>query len=512
MIIFLIFPTQLFDFFKLGVSLKDNSLIVKDLKIYLIEEPTYFTKYKFHKLKLAFHRASMKSYYNYLKQKGLDVKYYEFKDNYLSDLKNQEVFFYNPIDHNLTKKILSSSAKKATMLETPEFITTHADLKEYYDKNKNKKFTHDSSFYRWQRNRLKILTPITKLSYDKENRLSFPKGQKDVFSPQNNSSKYIAEAKKYVNKHFADNWGIMDNFIFPIDHAGAKKWLANFIKNRLNKFGKYEDAFNSKIKFGYHSILSPLLNIGLLIDKDILDAIHANHSKVPLNSLEGYIRQLIGWKQSMRYLYEFHLDKFTIRSKAAIIGKNTIVGKNYLNHTNKLSKRFWDATTGIPPVDDCIKKAYQYSYLHHIERLMVIGQFFLLTMVDPDEVYKWFISAVSIDSYEWVMIPNIYGMIMYADGGFMMSRPYFSSSAYIKKMNDGEYKTGGKPDGIKLGDGNEYGWDEIWDALYYNLINTHYTKFKKIYATARNVYHWDRKTKDEQKRLIKIAKMYITYL
>jgi len=521
MIIFLIFPTQLFKV--------DSSL--KDAKFYLIEEPTYFTKYKFHKLKLAFHRASMQSYYNYLKQRDINVKYYEFKDNYLSDLKNQEVFFYNPIDHNLTKKILSSSAKKITMLETPEFITTHADLQEYYDKNKNKKFTHDSSFYRWQRNRLKILTPITKLSYDKENRLSFPKGQKDVFSPQNNSSKYIAEAKKYVNKHFADNWGIMDNFIFPIDHAGAKKWLANFIKNRLSKFGKYEDAFNSKIKFGYHSILSPLLNIGLLIDKDILDAIHANHSKVPLNSLEGYIRQLIGWKQSMRYLYEFHLDKFTIRSKSTISSKNTIVGKNFLNHTNKLSKRFWDASTGIPPVDDCIKKAYQYSYLHHIERLMVIGQFFLLTMVDPDEVYKWFISAVSIDSYEWVMVPNIYGMIMYADGGFMMSRPYFSSSVYIKKMNDGEYKTGGKPDGktgaktsgktsaktgsktgIKLGDGNEYEWDEIWDALYYNLINTHYAKFKKIYATARNVYHWDRKSKDEQKRLIKIAKMYITYL
>ena len=288
MIIFLIFPTQLFDFFKLGVSLKDNSLNVKDLKIYLIEEPTYFTKYKFHKLKLAFHRASMKSYYNYLKQKGLDVKYYEFKDNYLSDLKNQEVFFYNPIDHNLTKKVLSASAKKITMLETPEFITTHNDLKEYYDKNKNKKFTHDSSFYRWQRNRLKILTPITKLSYDKENRLSFPKGQKDVFSPQNNSSKYITEAKSYVNKHFADNWGIMDNFIFPIDHAGAKKWLANFIKNRLNKFGKYEDAFNSKIKFGYHSILSPLLNIGLLVDKDILDAVcKNNHDFIHISFCSG---------------------------------------------------------------------------------------------------------------------------------------------------------------------------------------------------------------------------------
>jgi deoxyribodipyrimidine photolyase-related protein len=225
-----------------------------------------------------------------------------------------------------------------------------------------------------------------------------------------------------------------------------------------------------------------------------------------VNSLEGYIRQLIGWKQSMRYLYEFHISKF------CKITDKKVIGNNFLNHKRKISRRFWDANTGIPPVDACIKKAQQYSYLHHIERLMVMGQFFLLTMIDPDDVYEWYISLVSIDAYEWVMIPNIYGMIMYADGGFMMSRPYFSSSNYIKKMNDGEFSISKTAMGIKLGDGNQYNWDEIWDALYYNLINTHYTKFKKIYATARNVYHWDNKTKDEQKRLIKLAKLYLRWL
>jgi deoxyribodipyrimidine photolyase-related protein len=370
------------------------------------------------------------------------------------------------------------------------------------------------------------------LSYDKENRLTFPKNQKDVFNPSsNNTSSYIIEAKKYVNKHFANNWGEMDTFIYPIDHTGAKKWLMNFIKNRLANFGKYEDAFNSKIKFGYHSVLSPLLNIGLLTDKDILDALlpYVKKSKM-VNSLEGYIRQLIGWKQSMRYLYEFHIAKF------CKITDKKVIGNNFLNHKRKISRRFWDANTGIPPVDACIKKAEQYSYLHHIERLMVMGQFFLLTMIDPDDVYEWYISLVSIDAYEWVMIPNIYGMIMYADGGFMMSRPYFSSSTYIKKMNDGEFSISKKSKtapiginsktanlvginsktanlvGIKLGDGNKYNWDEIWDALYYNLINTHYTKFKKIYATARNVYHWDNKSKVEQQKLLKLAKLYLDYL
>ena len=492
--IFIIFPTQLFH---------DTESLKEADEIYLIEEPAYFTRYKFHKLKLAFHRASMKSYYDYLKLKKFKVSYYEFKDDYLKDLKNSTVLFYDPVDHKLLKLIESNQKKYnyvTDLLETPEFITTYDDLEAYSKIQGTKKFTHDSSFYKWQRNRLKLLTPIGngskeyKLSYDEENRGSFPVGQKEVFNPKNLTSSYVTEAKKYVNKHFKDNWGSLDNFIYPIDHQGANKWLDNFIKDRLKQFGKYEDAIHSTINFGYHSVLSPLLNIGLLTDQDIIDKLLEVKSKIPINSFEGYLRQVIGWKQSMRYLYEFHFDKFH--------------NKNFLNHNTKISRKFWEATTGIPPIDDCIRKVQQFGYLHHIERLMVMGQFFLLTMVKPEDVFDWYISLVSMDSYEWVMYANIYGMIMYADGGFMMSRPYISSSTYIKKMSN--YSKNKSV--VKLKDGNEYGWDEIWDALYYNFINKHYTILKKIYATARNVYHWDNKSKEEQNRLLKLAKLYLDYL
>jgi deoxyribodipyrimidine photolyase-related protein len=489
--IFLIFPTQLF---------KDTTSLKEADQVYLIEEPAYFTRYKFHKLKLAFHRASMQSYNDYLKSKKFKVSYYEFNDNYLKDLKGSDVLFYDPVDHKLLKLLESNQKKynyKTDLLETPEFITTYEDLEAYNKIQGNKKFTHDSSFYRWQRNRLDLLTPIGskyKLSYDDENRVSFPDNQKEVFNPRNQSGSYIAEAQKYVNKHFKDNWGDLDNFIYPIDHKGAESWLNNFIKDRLKQFGKYEDAIHSTINFGYHSVLSPLLNIGLLTDQDIIDKLLEVKSKIPINSFEGYLRQVIGWKQSMRYLYEFHFDKFH--------------NKNFLNHTTKISRKFWEATTGIPPIDDCIKKVQQFGYLHHIERLMVVGQFFLLTLTKPSDVFDWFISLVSMDSYEWVMYPNIYGMIMYADGGFMMSRPYLSSSAYIKKMSN--YKKNETT--VKLKDGNEYKWYDIWDALYYNLIHKHYTVFKKIYATARNVYHWDNKSKEEQNRLLKLAKLYLDFL
>ena len=137
-----------------------------------------------------------------------------------------------------------------------------------------------------------------------------------------------------------------------------------------------------------------------------------------------------------------------------------------------------------------------------------MGQFFLLTMTKPTDVFDWYISLVSMDAYQWVMYPNIFGMIMYADGGFMMTRPYFSSSAYIKKMSN--YKKNEQT--VKLKDGNEYKWYDIWDALYYNLIDKHYEKFKKIYAIARNTYHWDNKSKEEKSRLLKLAKLYLDYL
>jgi len=510
--IFLIFPVQLFEYKILIKTLNEY----KCDKIFIIEDDVYFTKYNFHKIKLVFHRASMRSYYHYLQNKNLQnknlqnknlqnktlqnknlsIEYYEFNSNYINDLKgkNIKVFMYDPVDKDIINKLKNINI---TILETPEFISTSKNLEEYYKSHKEKKFMHDSSFYKWQLSKIEFPKNIANSldkTHDKENRLPFPTSQKEVFNPQYNKSKYVEEAKRYINKHFKDNWGSVDYFIYPIDHLGAKKWLNNFIKTRLQHFGKYEDAFHSNIKFGYHSILSPLLNIGLLTDNDILESIFKLYNnKIPSNSLEGYIRQIVGWKQSMRYLYQFHYEKFH--------------KKNFLNHKRKISKSFWEGNTGIPPVDNCIKKVFKYGYLHHIERLMIMGQFFLLTMVNPDDVYDWFISIVSIDSYAWVMVPNIYGMIMYADGGFMMSRPYFSSSNYIKKMSD--YKS--NKDTILINK-ISYQWDEIWDALYYNFINTHYKILKKNYFIARNIAHWDKKTKKEKDHILFLANAYLKVL
>jgi deoxyribodipyrimidine photolyase-related protein len=194
----------------------------------------------------------------------------------------------------------------------------------------------------------------------------------------------------------------------------------------------------------------------------------------------------------MRYFYEFYYEKQ--------------FESNYLNHKRKLTHHFWDATTKIPIIDNTINKLRDIGYLHHIERLMVMGNFMLLCEINPDDVYKWFM--LTIDAYQWVMVPNIYGMSQYADGGIMMTRPYFSSSNYILKMSDYKEKDS---ELIVLGK-EEYKWTEIWDGLYYRFIKNNRDMLKKIYAAARNVAHWDKKTKSEQDSLLDIAEKYLHFL
>ena len=166
---------------------------------------------------------------------------------------------------------------------------------------------------------------------------------------------------------------------------------------------------------------------------------------------------------------------------------------NYFNHGRKLASTWWEGTTGLPPVDNIIKKVQTNAYAHHIERLMYLAAPMLMIGIDPTEVYNWFISFVSIDAYDWVMVPNIYGMGTYADGGLMMSRPYFSSGNYIKKMSNF----------------NDDETTDKWTALYYNFIVEQKAKLRKNYYTARWIPNWDKKSADEKKKIRNVARAVI---
>lgn len=488
MVIF-IYPNALFE---------DNDLLDKNNKnnknVYIIESPTYFTLFKYHKLKLILHRATMKYYADFIKKKyKCNVTYIDFYDfDKLKKIikgKDDKIDMHDAVDHiaiKNIKKIAKANRVELIIHETPLFINKISDLDKSY---KNKKTFSHHHFYTRFRKKYNILMKDGKpiggnWSFDTHNRESFPENFKDKFKIIINNNKYIVEATKYINKHFKNNPGSTD-FYLPITHNEAKKHFKKFLKQRFKCFGPYQDAVSKDIVVGCHSIISPLLNIGLLTPDYVIKEAdkYGRKHKVPMQSIEGFIRQL-SWREYVRMLYMFKRKEFE--------------NKNYFNHRRKLKNGWFkiknnnQIITNFPVIDDQIHKAFKYGYLHHIERLMYIGNYMLIIGIKPTDCFKWFMELF-IDSYNWVMYPNVYGMSQHSAGPIMMKRPYFSSSNYINRMSDYQ-----KSD-----------WFETWDALYYAFINDNKKLFSKNYATAAQVRHWNNKSDKEKKDLLSIAKKYL---
>lgn len=479
----LILPTQL---------LEDHPLL-KDEKqtVFLVEFERYFSDFNFHKQKLILHRATMQMYQEHLKKAGHNVIYIEHHKikNFTKELQTKKIktlHCLDPVDTPFEKS-LKTTLKKANVTiefhETPLFLTPSDWIQEYF---KDKEHFRQQHFYQEQRKRLGVLVtkqgkPIGgKWSFDKENRKKLPTNIElpTCYKPRVNA--WEKEAQTYVEKHFKNNYGNAENFFYPTTFDTAKKWLDDFIEHRLNTFGTYQDAITQNELILFHSMLSPMLNIGLLTPRYVLDKTlqHAQHHNVLLNSLEGFIRQLIGWREYVRAVYIMAGEK-----------ERTT---NFFDHKRKLPKTFWDATTEIKPVDDAIHQALDFAYNHHILRLMVLGNFMLLCEIDPDEVYTWFMSLF-IDAYDWVMVPNVYGMSQYADGGLMTTKPYISGSNYILSMSD-----------YRKGD-----WCETWNALYWHFIYNKRTLIKKTPRLAIMYGYLKRMKKETLASYLKTAESYL---
>ena len=480
----LIFPNQLFP---LKIINQIESL--KFNKIFIIEEPRYFSDFKFHKLKLVYHRASMKKYYDELSKK-FNIVYVNFNNvnkEFYKKLNDDSTTYFNPIDHKLLKK-LTKLLNKASMINNLNFLLTPDEIKENKDKFfMNNKYSHDN-FYKFQRTKLDILMkndkPINnKWSFDTENRKALPNNIKEPKLPKIRKDKYYKEAVEYVNEHFIKNYGNTDEWIYPIESKTALKWLNHFLSKKLSNFGPYEDAVDTTKPFLFHSVLSPMMNIGILPDTLVVkisnDYYLKHKDSIPIASYEGFIRQVIGWRN---YVYSIYLLE------------PTMYNKNFLNHKKKINEKYWLAETNIKPIDDIIKNIVMYSYAHHIERLMYLGNWFLINQAHPKEVHRIFMEW-TVDAYDWVMVPNIMGMSQFADGGKMMTRLYFSSSNYIDKMSIYKRKK------------NETWW-KYWDAIYYSFINKHQEMLSKNYATSRQVAHWKKKSPKEKEILLELSKSY----
>jgi len=450
----LLFPHQLFE---------ENPILQNGLPIYLIEEYLFFNQYKFHKQKIAFHRASMQSYANLLKTTGQEVVYIS-SNNPQSDIRifleeNKEIktiHYIDPTDNYLSKRLEKFSENgELISYDSPLFLNSKTDNASFF--REDKKFFFQTTFYKQQRKKYQILlnddgTPHGgKWSFDADNRKKYPKSKTPPVITFPTQSPYWTEAISYVQNYFPNNPGdIQEQRWYPIDHAESISWLKQFLAYRFHDFGAYEDAMVSKQSILHHSLLSPIMNVGLITAQSILDKSvkYATEKEIPINSLEGFVRQIIGWREFIRGMYE--LKGSHARTH------------NYWNFTRSIPSSFYNGTTGILPVDEVIEQVLKTGYCHHIERLMVLGNFMLLCEFDPDEIYKWFMELF-IDAYDWVMVPNVYGMSQFADGGSFATKPYISGSNYLKKMSN--FAKGP--------------WQEIWDGLFWRFMHVHQHAFNK---------------------------------
>lgn len=482
----LIFPHQLF---------RDSPLLQNDNDNYLIEEHLFFNQYQFHKQKIAFHRSSMKSYQHYLEEKGKTVCYIE-ATNELSDIRlfTKEIKSSNistlhtidPTDDWLEQRIKSLSKYcEIEIYRSPQFINSPKDLAGFFRADKKNYF--QTSFYKQQRKRLNILLdeekqPIGgKWTYDTENRKKYPKNKLPPAIHFPNKSTFWDEGVSYTDKNFPKNPGrLSEKRVYPISHEEAESWFEQFLTYRFYDFGIYEDAIVREDSFLNHSILSPLLNTGLLLPIEVIEQTldFAKQDNIPINSTEGFIRQIIGWREFIRGMYSCK-------------GRYSRT-KNFWGFDRKIPSCFYDGSTGIEPIDHTIKKILETGYCHHIERLMVLGNFMLLCEFDPNEVYKWFMELF-IDAYDWVMVPNVYGMCLFADGGTFATKPYIGGSNYIRKMSN-------------YGNGE---WQNIWDGLFWRFVNKHEDFFNSNPRTSMLTHTLQKMTEDKKTAHLKHAEEFI---
>lgn len=495
--IVVVFPHQLFYAFRFWETMDE---------VVLIEEYLFFKQFNFHKQKLIFHRSSMRQFADFLASEGVKTTYIE-SNNPSSDIRvflqgmkglERQLNIIDPTDNWLRRRIEHGAATNSleiAWIETPNFIYTQ---EENAVCQLGRKTYFQTDFYQYNRkNRGWLMTadgkPLGgKYSFDAENRKSF-KGQISVPTPTFPSINiYLEEARDYVDRNFGNSLGLSNwdkHIFYPTNREGALVWLDEFFNKRFRSFGDFEDAIvtESGKEFMFHSVLSPLINVGLLSPQEVVERAieYATSHDLPLNSLEGFVRQITGWREFIRHVYE---DLGT-RQRT----------KNYWGFTRPIPVSFYTGETGIEPVDFAIKKALKYGYNHHIERLMILGNFMLLCEFNPDDVYRWFMEMY-VDAYDWVMVPNVYGMICFADGGLMTSKPYISGSNYLVKMG-----------GFKKSAGAG-GWQAIWDALFWRFMHKQRAFFSSNPRLGMLLRTWDGMSEEKRNNHLQIAENYLQSL
>ena len=447
-------------FIVLGNQLFNPSYFEKfrnDHLFFICEDFQLCTYQKHHKHKILLFLSAMRSFADELKKKKFEVIYKsieekDFKESYVDKLFKEiekenvkEISMFEVEDKFFEKQLLENLKElKLNYLKSPMFLSSRDDFKTYLNQVK-KPFM--ANFYKKQRVDHNILVdsnnkPVGgKWSFDDENRKKLPK---EIDLPEKftfKETKHTKDLKEIVEKTFSHHPGKTKSFWTCTNRKDTESYLDYFLDKKIENFGDYEDAVDQRDNILFHSALSPQINLGLLTPEEIISKIKSKTiSKI--NSHEGYIRQLIGWREFIRGIYQNFDEK--------------LEKSNFFNHKKVMKETWYTATTGLVPLDYSINNALEYGWTHHIERLMILCNIMNLSEINPKEVYKWFMEMF-IDSSDWVMSPNVYGMGLFSDGGIFATKPYICGSSYFLKMM--HFKKGS--------------WCDIMDGLYWRFIDKH---------------------------------------
>ena len=472
----LVFPHQLF---------AEHPALDGADRVVLVEDDLFFHDAQYpariHKLRLVLHRASMQRYAERLREAGHGVRYVAWADRQstadvlaaLAADGAETVRLCEPVDFILEQRLHAGAEAAGValdVLDTPLFLNTRQHNADFFQGRTRYRM---ADFYKHQRRRLGLLVdedgePLGgQWSYDADNREKLTERALAEVPPLPDvpQDSVIEEARAYVEEHFPDHVGESGPLPYPTTHEGAADWLRTFAEERLARFGPYEDAIEPGRSALYHSVLTPILNVGLVTPEQILDDVFPDVDDVPLQSVEGFLRQIIGWREYMRALYD--LEGVSMRNA------------NLWDFERKIPEAWYTGQTGLAPVDDVIRRVLQTGYANHIERLMVLGTALFLTRVHPREVYRWFFEMF-VDAYDWVMVPNTYGMSQHAAGPMITTKPYFNGSNYLRKMS--HYPRGD--------------WEAEWDGLFWTFVRDYRETVEGYRRIGMLTGHLDRMSDD----------------
>ena len=426
-----------------GTQLSESSLI--DLNkntdyILMCELMSEAQQVKHHKKKLVLNFASMRHFAASLLERGYNVSYVKIDAEgntgcwegelrrFLSNNLVTNISLVRPNDYKLLQQVLTWKDKlhiTINLLDDKNFLCSTTEFAQWAG---DKKQLRMENFYRLMRQRYNILMegdkPVGgKWNYDNLNRnsasddLNIPDCYKE--QPDNITREVITVVGKLFPNHFGD----LEPFHFAVTRQQAVLVLRHFIRQRLTLFGQYQDAMLQNEPWMYHSHISFYLNIGLLLPMEcITAAVEAyDNGMAPLNAVEGFVRQVLGWREYIRGIYWLKMPGYE--------------KENFFNADNSLPKFYWSGKTAMNCLAQTIAETKKNAYAHHIQRLMVLGNFALIAGIKPEEVNEWFL-VVYADAYEWVELPNVSGMILFADGGYLASKPYAAGGSYINKMSN----------------------------------------------------------------------------